>query len=72
MSHDVLVGVNWQAGLEKLRGSVHASYRATFELGRTLVRLQLGPAYHTDTGGAGAYFGLGFGYAVNARGGGSI
>ncbi len=72
MSHDVLVGVNWQVGLQKLRGSVHATYRATFELGRTLVRLQIGPAYHIDTGRIGAYLGVGFGYAVNARGGGSI
>ncbi len=72
VSHDLIVGVNWRAGLALRRGSVLASYRVTAELGRILVRLQVGPAYQVDEARLGYYGGLALGYLWSARGGGTI
>lgn len=72
ISHDVIASVNHRTGLELTRTSIVAGYRATAELGRTLVRVQIGPAYQLSQERWGFYLGLGLGYLWNARGGGSI
>jgi hypothetical protein len=72
ISHDLLAGVSWQAGLVELRGNLHATYRLTAEIGRNLVRLQVGPAYRLDSRDFGYFVSVGFGYLLTARGGGAI
>jgi hypothetical protein len=72
ISHEVLAGVVWRARLDELTGMVQASYRINAELGRTLVRLQVGPAYRLGEGEIGYYVSVGIGYLLSARGGGSI
>ncbi|CAN5736829.1 hypothetical protein BH11MYX3_BH11MYX3_16410 [soil metagenome] len=70
LDHALSAGLLWSVDYKSVTGSIWAGYRLNIELGRTLVQLQVGPAFLAPEKELGFMASLGFARVLSAAGGG--